>query len=138
MGTVDSVFCEVWGPLSNRRTAQYVRQYGEISAGHRAKRALNLPANFDVTPNYYCLCGALQGDPPVETSTLPLGVGQRLNGAPLNVDTLQIRQSQLFAALKIAMRRCFDNVINALNSNDVCCDAVLYGDIANNYVLWRL
>ena len=87
--------------------------------------------------NYYCLCGALQGDPPVETPTLPWEIGQRLIGAPLNVDTLQIRQLQLFAVLKIAMRACFDNVINALNSNDVCCDAALYGDIANNHVLWR-
>ena len=56
---------------------------------------------------------------------------------PIIVDTLQVCCSQLFAALKIAMRKCFDNVINALSSHEVCCDAVLHGDIAYNYGLWR-
>ena len=64
-------------------------------------------------------------------------MGHHRKGEPLNVDTLQMRQSQLFADLKIAMRTCFDNVINALCCKDVCCDAVLYEDIAYIHELWR-
>ena len=65
-------------------------------------------------------------------------VDRHFKGAPLNADTLQIRQLQLFATVKIAMRSRFDNVINALRFKDVCCGAMRYGDIANNHDLWRL
>ena len=86
--------------------------------------------------NYHRLCRVLQGAPPLKPAQ-SLSVGRYRRHEPLNTNTRQLRRSQLFAALKIAMRTCFDNVINAMSGKEVCCDAVLRGDIAYIHELWR-